>query len=427
MMWKKQPNLLSILISVTLLSLPLYVIRCSSFSLCVSPVPFTLLEILILVTFGYWFYLQIRAKNLKQKVFEIQNKIPKTIQVFIFIFLLSGLIGGFVSPDLRAGLGIYKAYFLEGFLLSVVVFDYLQTTKNSKLIVWSLICSALWVAVIAILNNLLNYNPGNPIEFLERGRASAVYTTSNAVGLLLGPATALMFGYLLSLKNTKKSVLNEKNLALFILVILVLGVWVSGSRGAFVGIFAGFLFFLGYKLYSRFSNQNKKFLARVFNIGLIIFSAIIFLFFLNISVSAKNPPRIPVNFQSSFNSRLCLWDGAVRIIKERPLFGSGLSGFEKVHEEFRTCSRENSIYPHNIFLNFWTEVGLFGLVSFIGMCTLLFYGLLAKKLDYLNLGIASILVVILFHGLVDVPFFKNDLSVQMWAILALGLYRLEES
>ena len=426
-MWKKQPNLLPILIAVTLFSLPLYVVRCSYFSFCVSPVPFTLLEVFILITFGYWLYLQIKANSLKQKLLNFQNKIPKIIQVFIFIFLLSGLIGSFISPDIRAGLGMYKAYFLEGFLLFIVIFDYLQTTKNYKLIVWSLVSSALWVAVVAIFNQLLNYNPGNPAEFLDRGRVSAVYTTSNAIGLLLGPMTLLMFGYFLSLKNTEKSILKEKNLALISLIILVLGIWVSGSRGAFLGILAGFLFCSGFILYSKLSDKVRKVITRVFNIGLLVFSAVIFLFFINISFFAKNPPIISTNFQSSFKSRLCLWEGAVKIIKDRPFFGSGLSGFEKVHNEFRTCSRENSIYPHNIFLNFWTEVGIFGLISFIGICGFLFFKLIEERLNFLNVGIASIFVVILFHGLVDVPFFKNDLSIQFWTLLALGLYKLKEN
>jgi hypothetical protein len=30
------------------------------------------------------------------------------------------------------------------------------------------------------------------------------------------------------------------------------------------------------------------------------------------------------------------------------------------------------------------------------------------------------LVAVLAHGLVDVPFFKNDLSLQFWAFLALA-------
>ena len=39
---------------ITIVSLPLYVIRCKDFIWCVSPIPFTLLEVLILITFSVW-------------------------------------------------------------------------------------------------------------------------------------------------------------------------------------------------------------------------------------------------------------------------------------------------------------------------------------------------------------------------------------
>src|SRR3990172_7404499 len=39
---------------ITIVSLPLYVIRCKDFLWCVSPIPFTLLEVLILITFSVW-------------------------------------------------------------------------------------------------------------------------------------------------------------------------------------------------------------------------------------------------------------------------------------------------------------------------------------------------------------------------------------
>ena len=85
------------------------------------------------------------------------------------------------------------------------------------------------------------------------------------------------------------------------------------------------------------------------------------------------------------------------------------------------------MYPHNIFLNFWTEIGLFG--------ALIFFYLLAKAIfialsltvnyiradrpeKYLSLGLMSALIVIIIHGLVDVPYFKNDLSAMFWVFLA---------
>lgn len=425
---RKKFDLVGLFITLTLVSLPLYLVRCANFSFCDSPVPFTLLEVLILITFGYWFYLQIKTNSLKQKLSDFQNKIPTIIQLFILIFLLAGLIASFVSPDIRAGLGIYKAYFLEGFLLFVVVFDYLLTIKNYKLIVWSLVGSAFWIALLAVLNQVFQYNPGNIAEFSDRGRTSAIYSTSNAVGLFVGPVTIILFGYIFSLRKTKKTFLNEKNIAIIALIILFFGLLSSGSRGGLLGVFAGIIFYIGYLLYLKLPINLIIFGKKVFLGFLIAVSLLIFLFFINIKYFAQNPPKITNNFQSSFNSRLCLWDGAVEIIKARPLTGAGLSGFQEVHDQYRTCSLEQSIYPHNIFLNFWTEIGFFGLISFVSLSSYLFFKLLGfKKTNYLKVALACVLITILVHGLVDVPFFKNDLSVQFWTILALSLFLLPEN
>lgn len=415
------------LLSATLVATPLYIIRCSSFAFCNFPIPFTLLEVLIILTFGYWLFLQLKNKSLKSKFYELRKTIPLVLQVLILTFLLSGLLGSLVSPEIKAGLGIYKAYFVEPLLLFIVIFDYLRITKNYRLIVWSLVGAGLWIAILAISNQLLSYNPGNPVEFAQRGRASALYTTSNAVGLFLGPILILLFGYLLTRKNKVKSILIEKNLTIISLIILIGGLISSGSRGAYLGILAALVFFFSYILYSKFKVNYKKIFNRVFILFLILLTLVISLIFFNIDFFAKKALENQNKLPSGVVSRVCLWEGAVGIIKERPLIGAGLSGFKKTHDQYRTCSQEQSIYPHNIFLNFWTEVGIFGLLSFVGLCGYLFFNLLPRgRVDYLSLALASIFVVILFHGFVDVPYFKNDLSSQFWAILALGLFKMTE-
>jgi len=99
------------------------------------------------------------------------------------------------------------------------------------------------------------------------------------------------------------------------------------------------------------------------------------------------------------------------------------------------------LYPHNIFLNFWTELGLAGLLLFIWIMVKSIKVLIADirypmsdkistfKLQitnlasgqdkYLKLGLLGALVVIIVHGLVDVPYFKNDLSLLFWLIIFL--------
>jgi O-antigen ligase len=90
------------------------------------------------------------------------------------------------------------------------------------------------------------------------------------------------------------------------------------------------------------------------------------------------------------------------------------------------------LYPHNIFLNFWSELGLVGMLLFcwmIGKFIIIAYQLQKKEIfniQYLILGLLGAMIVIVVHGLVDVPYFKNDLAILFWLIVGiLGVLNLE--
>ena len=84
------------------------------------------------------------------------------------------------------------------------------------------------------------------------------------------------------------------------------------------------------------------------------------------------------------------------------------------------------LYPHNIFLNFWSELGLIGLLVFIwlwfkaGLINLINYWRFKTKtsLAWLSWGLAGAWLASFVHGLVDVPYFKNDLALMFWLGLA---------
>jgi O-antigen ligase len=80
------------------------------------------------------------------------------------------------------------------------------------------------------------------------------------------------------------------------------------------------------------------------------------------------------------------------------------------------------MYPHNIFLNFWSELGLLGALLFSWIIAKFLWQsstLYLKEKNFLALGLCGAMLVILIHGLVDVPYFKNDLSVLFWILIAL--------
>ncbi|HTK59632.1 MAG TPA: hypothetical protein VL283_00335, partial [Candidatus Baltobacteraceae bacterium] len=76
-----------------------------------------------------------------------------------------------------------------------------------------------------------------------------------------------------------------------------------------------------------------------------------------------------------------------------------------------------------ILLNLWSELGLAGIVVFILIMVRFFQQALATK----SWTLAGAGVAILVHGLVDVPYFKNDLAMLFWLLMAFAASHAAEA
>jgi putative inorganic carbon (HCO3(-)) transporter len=124
--------------------------------------------------------------------------------------------------------------------------------------------------------------------------------------------------------------------------------------------------------------------------------------------------------------RLELWRDTLDMLRQRPLFGAGLSGFQHRITPAYTLRHDPAPYPHNIVLAFWSETGLLGLAAFVWLtCAIAAMGIRgwhrgAPGWRALSLGTLLALLAILVHGMVDTPYFKNDLSLELWTIAAMS-------
>ena len=110
------------------------------------------------------------------------------------------------------------------------------------------------------------------------------------------------------------------------------------------------------------------------------------------------------------------------MLKLHPIFGLGLGGFDYTFRK-----QASQPYPHDIWLTFWVELGLLGLIAFAVM----FFGLLWRGWRALPQtegfyrvamwGVMGSLVLWGVHGLVDSPYWKNDMSVEFWVLAAIEL------
>jgi O-antigen ligase len=123
--------------------------------------------------------------------------------------------------------------------------------------------------------------------------------------------------------------------------------------------------------------------------------------------------------------RVRLWEVTLSLLSHRPLLGTGLAGFEPTVLQVWKGDSSWVLYPHDLALDLWAETGLLGLLSFawlLGAAAVVSWrgwrhG--APGWRAFHLGVLVALLAVLVHGAIDNPYFKNDLSVEFWALLAL--------
>jgi O-antigen ligase len=129
-------------------------------------------------------------------------------------------------------------------------------------------------------------------------------------------------------------------------------------------------------------------------------------------------------------TRVQLWQSAIAMIREHPLLGVGLDNFlyqYRTRYILPTAFAEAGLsHPHNILLDFWTRLGLLGLVL-LAMLLLVFWRrglLLYRRLADDNsralvLGLMASMLAALAHGLIDNSFFLVDLAFVLMLTLAI--------
>ncbi|MFA5069681.1 MAG: O-antigen ligase family protein [Patescibacteria group bacterium] len=385
------------LIALTLFS---YLIRFKIFN-----IPFTFLEMMILVMFAVWL-----AKTLvkREKIY-----LSSFLRPGLFLILVA-MVSVIVSPDTRAALGIFKAYFIEPFLFFLVFINVIRTKKELKYLIFCLAVGALFLSIIAIWQ-YLGLIPGlKPYITESPKRATSLFEFPTAVGKYLGPIIALFFALIFA--NNK--VLKEENYFpdKFYLwgvpAVLLLATVFSFTRGALMGLAGAFVFL------SFFSRYKK-----IIWLGILL----IMIVFISLPWGRHELLSVFSGQDTSTDVHAIMWQGTWRMLKAHPVFGAGLAGFPALYNVFRDPAHvELFPYPDNWFLAVWSELGLAGLAAFgwlIAKYIKEAISLLRKNIDpyfrQLILGLLAVIIVLFIHGLVDTPYFKNDLSVMFWLFVGI--------
>jgi O-antigen ligase len=381
--------------------LPAYLVRFS-----IGPVPMTILEGLMLIVIGVYIVKSFRRPGPLLLPHSWGRVYAGTGLVAI------SLLAVLIAPDHVAALGIWKAYFLEPILFGAVMMAVFGKNDYGKAL-RALGISGAVIGLLAIAQVITKI--GLPEAWLLEGRATSIFPYPNAVGLLLAPiATAMTIRLFQRWQASRTRTLRDTALNFgfdaFCIVLMLGGVVAAKTEAALVAIPA--TLFLIAMMAPTISRGMKQKIA--------VGSAVIAMMVLALVPSVVSKLTL---HDTSGLVRRSQWSETLKMLADRSIFGAGLNGYQAALAPYHTATEyEIFQYPHNIFLNVWSELGVIGLMGLIGLMAWTTYSAWTHRKEPLMLVSFGALVTMSVHGLVDVPFFKNDLAVMtvFFLVMAVG-------
>jgi len=446
---------------------------------------------------------RLRRGGSKSSIENRQSKIVKyPFRWKIILLLLISYIALAISGFSDSALGIWKAYFFEPVLVFILVLNIHTKRTNVKRkermningmekILWPLAISAFVVSIFAIYQKFTGHFIFNELWAAEETRrVTSFFGYPNAVGLYLGPLSLLLIGWLAGQvknfknRNSKSQITNYKQIPnskfqipnkfkiqnskfkiqnLFILITIILSllsIYFAKSEGALAGVAVGLIIF------GLLSGKKIKWVTMTL------------IFIAGLGIIMSQPMRDYAIKKITLRDlsgeiRKQQWRETWQMLTDdRIITGSGLANYQNAikpyHQEGIFFNKDNDpdfrrkivifndkyraehwqpvevyLYPHNIFLNFWVELGLVGILLFVWMIGKYFIiGIKNfrkqttddrrqttddRRQKYIILGLVGAMAVIVIHGIVDVPYFKNDLAVMFWVLIGMmSIINLEE-
>ncbi len=308
----------------------------------------------------------------------------RLLRIGIFFLLVGAIISTIFSSDLKTSAGILKGWFFDPFLFFIVLVSEIKTFKQKENVLKALFFSGLAVAAISLLHWLGFLSDGVSFD----SRLYSFYLSPNYLAMYLSPALIIgVWLFYLSLRGgaiatTKQSrgfqhkywiatslfwfdfAIISKYLYLIALLIISAALYFTYSYAAWLAIILAIII-----LFYLLVDTGKK-PSFHWKLGFLSFFLILAVLFFSQNKTAKFENLTNLSYRSSFNSRLMIWRSAWEIGKDNWLVGIGPGNFQKYYLDYQPKFSEPYLewavpQPHNIFLAFWLETGILGLLGFL--------------------------------------------------------------
>ncbi|MFQ5813622.1 MAG: O-antigen ligase family protein [Anaerolineae bacterium] len=379
---------LDIGLALVAFSIPFYLCPKHIFGLALSMV-----EITTLLCFAAWVLQAVGSWSLVIGHLEV-------LDFAVIFFVALSAFSLLTAKNFGVAMREFRVVVFESSLLYFL----LRVTPLRKRHLWRIVGALVLAAVIVSLIGLYQYFFTHDVITAEGvRRIHGVYGSPNNLGLFLGRIVPILAAVALfggSLRRRAIYCAIGLPVALCLYLTYSRGAWLLGLPAAFI--------FLGLM-------RGRKALLIALLVILVIALSLLPL------VGTERLASLFNTRSGTTFLRLKLWQSSLNMIRDHPLFGVGLDNFLY---QYRTryvlpeaWEELDLSHPHNIVLDYWTRLGILGVIA-IGWLQFAFFRKalhLYRQLDdrdlrALLLGLMASMIAFLAHGLIDNSYFLVDLA-----------------
>ncbi len=377
------------------------------------------LALIVVAASGSWFLGRLLGGKERRQV----DAIDYLVLLFLAISIVATCASHYLMPSIK-GLSKLVVYIVSFFLFTAV---FRGSTKRKLIVVATVVATGLALS----LYGFYQYKTGvAPLATWEDPTATStetrIYATLGNPNLLAGylvPVMPLSVGLGLTLIAQRRFVLGA--LPLIASAAIALATLLTASRGGYMGLFVGGAQF-GVIIITYLWAKSKK--ARPLIISLALLSILIVgVVLTRIPAFQERVASMFVGREHSSNSyRLNVWGSSWRMFLNNWWIGIGIG-----NETFRLAyglymvSGYDALGTYSVPLEVAVETGVVGLIAFL----VLVLATLSRAHNkfwhheepyrWLMAGAACAMTAMLTHGLVDTIFYRPQVQLIFWLLIAL--------
>jgi O-antigen ligase len=355
---------------------------------------------------------------------------PVTLAIYFHLAWM--FISSLTSSDLLVSFKMLasRLWFIVGFyLLATQLF---RQEKRMHNYVWLFVISFSGVIIYAIINHL-PYGLDNQV--MAHRVASPFYNDHTSYGASLGFLLPVLVGFLLLIK---REAINPRFLMILLILLFFFATVISYTRATWVSILASLGFWAIIKLKIRFE---------IVLVGMVILVGLFFSLRTQLMIQleqnrVESSGEFSEHVQSISNistdqsnlERLNRWSCAIRMWKDKPLFGFGPGTYQFEYGRYQRSYEKTRISTdfgtlgnaHSEYLGPLSESGVFGLLSILMVIgTTLYTGIRVyftsrkRSIRIFSLAILVGLVSYYLHGLLNNFLDTDKISALFWGYTAM--------